>query len=652
MGGAVAQFRREPLSLHAIAAIRLFFVALAIARAVLGFIGLGGYVRAEEHPGALPPGDGSVSNLIYFDIELFLVQSTPLAQGGSMPWELQIARFSAPSCVALYTIAELSIALFASRIRRGRLRRSKGHAIVCGSTRAAQALTDRLRAAGTRVLVVATDPAEPADPGTLTADPRVAGSLLAAGAARAAQLYACLELDEENAQVAGAAERVQADSGHPEKIYIHIDDLDLCASLQARRWSLAETAERHLDFFNLDELAAHAVVRADQEVFTGLSPAITTGLSPEIVTGPSPEITTASTPEIAIVGTGAFARSVLVESARQWAAGRGIRGERMRAVLIGDDAVNVASALSGRYAFLADACDIRPRTEPFDHVLAERRQDPSLLRLHRLYLCQEDEGEALRTALDAAAHLQATFTEVVVRLDRMTGLADGFRPNREGGALFDALGGHLRLVDVTRTGCDPDLIGDDLTERLARAGHQQYLAERAKDGEMPGSSPVLFRWEELDDRYKTANRAQVVDIGRKLAAISCMLAPRRAEGSQFSLLDDELERLAEREHVRWAAERSRHGWAWGPERDDTTKLHPDLVPWDALSEDEREKDRQAVRFISRMLADTGLAIVRGAAAADGGADRRDHVPRPPTGTAGHSRAGAGAVLPLPDGTSG
>jgi hypothetical protein len=57
-----------------------------------------------------------------------------------------------------------------------------------------------------------------------------------------------------------------------------------------------------------------------------------------------------------------------------------------------------------------------------------------------------------------------------------------------------------------------------------------------------------------------------------------------------------------------------NGWKYAPKRNDTKKLHPDLVHWDVLREESREKDRDAIRNLESTyepaLADMGLQIVR------------------------------------------
>lgn len=56
-------------------------------------------------------------------------------------------------------------------------------------------------------------------------------------------------------------------------------------------------------------------------------------------------------------------------------------------------------------------------------------------------------------------------------------------------------------------------------------------------------------------------------------------------------LTDLNEQLAENIHELWAQERIAQGWRYGPQRDDTKKEHPCLVPYDQLPDSEKEFDR-------------------------------------------------------------
>ncbi len=52
------------------------------------------------------------------------------------------------------------------------------------------------------------------------------------------------------------------------------------------------------------------------------------------------------------------------------------------------------------------------------------------------------------------------------------------------------------------------------------------------------------------------------------------------------------ELLARNTHDVWARKRLAEGWRYGPCRDDARKEHPDLVPYEQLSDSDKEYDRQ------------------------------------------------------------
>ena len=578
--------------------LRLLFVAVGLVSVVLGYAGLDRYLHS---PGPPQTYSHSPNDLVYFDLELFLLQCTPLALGGPFPWQLSVARFTAPS-VALYAVAEIVVALSARRMHRAWLRRSRGHAVVFGTTRIASVVVERLRARGVRVLVVRPDnAAEPPagfaglsdDRWTIVGGPASRRTLTDAGVRRASAVYACLDRIEDNSEVAYAIEAWRGGQRYPERVYASIDDLDLCTALKARRWSMAGAGRSHVDFFNRDELAAQTVVRRDRAALDGHAP------------------------HIAISGTGAFARSVLVELGRQWLS-RGEGGGVVTIILAGQDAAAVGARLGEQYPFLRDVCVIEPWPDSLAPLL-EARLRAGAPRLRRLYLCQSDEREALADALASGSYLGA-MDGVVVRLDRMSQMADMFHGGGRPGTLFDALDGRLELVDVTELGCDPDRIGDDLADSLAQSIHRRYLADQLAGGRDWHSTASMAPWDELPPDVQRGNREQAADVGSKLASIRCLLTPLRETVEPFAFRPAEIEVLAESEHARWAAERRRSGWRYGPRRDDARRVHPGLVGWPQLPEDQREKDRLFIQALPALLGGMGLAVVRVE-------ERGDAVPR-------------------------
>jgi hypothetical protein len=70
-----------------------------------------------------------------------------------------------------------------------------------------------------------------------------------------------------------------------------------------------------------------------------------------------------------------------------------------------------------------------------------------------------------------------------------------------------------------------------------------------------------------------------------------------------------LERLAHNAHDAWARERLADGWRWGPRRDEVAKLHPSLVPYEELPEEEKKYDRIAVGETLKALCALGFKVL-------------------------------------------
>ena len=69
-----------------------------------------------------------------------------------------------------------------------------------------------------------------------------------------------------------------------------------------------------------------------------------------------------------------------------------------------------------------------------------------------------------------------------------------------------------------------------------------------------------------------------------------------------------MRKLAEMEHERWMRERQGQGFELGPVREG--HRHPDLVPWEDLSDEAQEKDAQLIRDLPRILSDAGFQVLR------------------------------------------
>lgn len=87
--------------------------------------------------------------------------------------------------------------------------------------------------------------------------------------------------------------------------------------------------------------------------------------------------------------------------------------------------------------------------------------------------------------------------------------------------------------------------------------------------------------------------------------------PNPAETSDVELPEELLpliEEMAKNVHEVWAKNRMAEGWTYGPERDDTHKKHPCLVPYEELPENEKEYDRATSQETLKLILKLGFDI--------------------------------------------
>ncbi|MFN2215011.1 MAG: RyR domain-containing protein, partial [Anaerolineales bacterium] len=98
-------------------------------------------------------------------------------------------------------------------------------------------------------------------------------------------------------------------------------------------------------------------------------------------------------------------------------------------------------------------------------------------------------------------------------------------------------------------------------------------------------------------------------IGNTLAVCGYRITRLRDwDASEMEFPPAEVEEMARWEHERWYRERREDGWREGPERDDKKKTNPDLVDWEVLEEEEKEKNRRYVRSIPGSLSRAGFQV--------------------------------------------
>lgn len=73
-------------------------------------------------------------------------------------------------------------------------------------------------------------------------------------------------------------------------------------------------------------------------------------------------------------------------------------------------------------------------------------------------------------------------------------------------------------------------------------------------------------------------------------------------------LEELMEQIAENVHENWARSRMDQGWVLGAERSDADKTHPCLIPYEELSEVEKDYDRQTATQTLKLILALGYTI--------------------------------------------
>jgi hypothetical protein len=317
-------------------------------------------------------------------------------------------------------------------------------------------------------------------------------------------------------------------------------------------------------------------------------------------------------PHVLLVGADGAGEQVVLYMARLWAASKPTPDEELRITLAGAGAQADLDRLLDRYPPLARIATLGVRTGSIESaafqsgaamVSADGRCDVT-----RAYVFLESEADALIAALALHARPDTLRVPVTVALpDDGAGVALVLANEAGRFAGIEPFG--IMTAAVT-----PKLLLGGTNELLAQAKHADYVRHELALGHDSGDNPAIVPWDALHESFKESNRLYADGIGSTLATAGCVLVPlamRDAETPAFEFTAEELESLAMREHERWCRDLLAEGWRpTTGEKDAERKLHPLLVPCEALDEAEREKDRDAIRELPAMIELTGFRVQR------------------------------------------
>lgn len=555
-------------------------LTVAAVALILGGIGLDQYLTGPHAPRGFGHG---FWDIVFYDLQLPVLSSAPTQGPGPYPVPLGIARILAPVSTALVAVGTLLL-LLGEQWRRLQVAMARYHAIVAGDGPVALKLAGNLYAEKRKLVLLSPKVVlVSSDDETLTrgrqakllgyrGDPSDPVTLRAARVTRATELYACASQGTVNAAIAlRARDEVPASRKQPLCGYAQVRDAQLGVALRARRIGVRGDPRLRLDFFTVEDIAVRKLFDKHPLTSAGDGPV-----------------------RVVISGFGHLGQAVLREVAHRHEA---LPGRPPAGVVMRHASAEQVAKLADAFPVIRENCSITYDEQPELPATGE----------YTMYVCLDEDDDALTEGLAMAHSLVSRRGHVVVCMRDSSPFA-GVLAARSG--LIDDVMGRLSVFGVLEEACVPANIRDDFTEQLARSIHGAYVAMEAAKGETPATNPSMVPWEKLPADLRQSNVAQAADIGDKMEAIGAIIVPESAGAPEFTFTDEEIERLAEQEHERWMRDRLSQGWRYGQPRDDEHKIHPDLRAWAALSETDKDKDRNAIRTIPATLHDAGFQILR------------------------------------------
>jgi voltage-gated potassium channel Kch len=549
-------------------------------------------------------------DLLYETAQLFTLNSGSEFSPGQ-PWQLNVARYLAP----ISTLATIVVIIFTAFYKQFNYLWLRGitrkHIIICGAGYVGRALTDHLLGKGYKVVIIEKDPTSRElescwEKGAivLVGDASEEQVLRKAQVHKARCLFSVTGSDQTNSKIAllardltmngtGSLSLLDRITGirnitrerEPLNCYVHIVNPTLANFLKVEQMAATKTNTYRLEFFSIYQGAGHCLLslyppfKEDQPV--------------------PPDA------HVLIIGLGRMGESLVIHTVKRWREQYGKTGKTIRITCFDRQAGEKIAKLHLRYPSLPLYCDLIPVSIEFDTTELQNGKfladsAGSGQKITSIYLCLADESRGLSIALLFHQLLNNPDVPIVIRTVSDEGFARLFNDLNKNTLEFR----NLRVFPLVACDCCMDLVVHGMHELIARAIHNEYLVLQKKVGITADQHPSVVPWKDLPPHLKESNRRQADHIWTKLEKINCgIMLLADWEEPLFEFNPSEIEYLAQEEHLRWMEEKRFSN-------DPAQAQHPSLAAWNNLSEDEKEKDRNAARSIPKILATVDLKVVR------------------------------------------
>jgi hypothetical protein len=536
--------------------------------------------------GILEPNAPYLNN-VYQALRLFPLEG-PI-QIHSLPWQLETARFVAPFSLLLgivATIFHVSRDLLNSFL----LKLLRGHVVIAGLNEISADFAIDAIATGHKVVVIGNDPDSPwlydlkaRGAVHLMGDFTDTHSLERARVWRASRFFAFSEDDAQNVEAVMTLSDLLKQATHratkldkPLRCYTLHQDPTFHQAF--REHSLLNTTPDAMDvsLVNLDALAARITLE-------------------QMPMEEDPSGNICENPHLVIFGYSPISMALLRQALHL---GHYLNRKKLPVSLVTSEPDHLRLQLNQYFRQAEHIARIEIITAeddtPASYLQALETSNPSPESWYTLVCASVHDKQNFTMAQHLSNHAHALPGRIHCSLPNNPGLISLLR-SRSSGRHIHSL---PRPADLATW----QSIVNEPHETLARTIHNNYVALELASGKNSADNSSLVPWGTLPEAMREQNRLQADHLQVKLRAIGMRLDSLPDKEKLKSALIENLELLAEIEHLRWNAVQFMAGWKYAPGKKNPDHLtHPCLVSWDELTDEIKQYDRDAVMNIPNII---------------------------------------------------
>lgn len=256
------------------------------------------------------------------------------------------------------------------------------------------------------------------------------------------------------------------------------------------------------------------------------------------------------------------------------------------------------------------------RSETIRAELEQWSGDPQ--QLLTVAVCVSDPDQSIQLGLNLPARVYRSDTRVLIRQEIQTDLGKVIHNDTRRYR-------HVKVFGMLEQGISRHILQDELASYIHQEYHEKefiktlYTFASTRDPRYTTARQRACKeWHELDENMRWANRYQIDAFLVYLRTLGYEVTRNPAENEQpvspetflEQLTGDSLHILMRMEKHRWNAERTIEGWQYGPVRCNEHRIHPLIIPFHRLPEEEKLKDKNIIVNLPYLLALGGYTLIR------------------------------------------